>query len=121
MQSKSNLVGQFKIVIGQAGPYLTIFTTLMMAATFYHTTLIEWMGAVGLNIPIWVFLCVMIIGGAIFLLFERKHMLSGYFEAWTAQWWGNKNPMKQKMEELSTNIDEIKSDMDKIKKALKID
>lgn len=121
MQSKSNWVGQFKIVLGQASPYLTIVTALMMAATFYHTTLIEWMGAIGWNIPLWVFLVVVIIGGVTFLLFERKHMVSGYFEAWTEHWWDNKNPMRQKMEKLSLDMDQMKVDMAEIKKVFEID
>jgi len=113
-KKKTNWIGEFKIVIGQAGPYLTIITALMMAATFYHTTLNEWMNAFGLHIPIGVFLGLIVVGAVVFLWYERKYQVGGFFSAWTAQWWINDNPMKASMEKLE-------KDMEEIKKALKID
>jgi hypothetical protein len=113
MKNISRWLGELKIVIGQAGPYLTLLTILMMAATFYHTTLIEWLGVFNINIPLWLFFTVIVVGGAIFLWLERKYMMGGYFDAWTEQWWGSENEMKNSMKKLQ-------SDMDKIKEVLKI-
>jgi hypothetical protein len=105
-------IGEFKVVIGQAGPYLTIITALMMAATFYHTTLNEWMLALGWHIPIWIFFAVIIIGGVVFLWFERRYMVSGFFSAWTEQWWKNDNPMKTSMEKMERDMEKIKEKLD---------
>jgi hypothetical protein len=113
-KKRTDWIGEFKVVIGQAGPYLTIITALMMAATFYHTTLIEWMNAIGWSVPIWIFLLVIVGGGVAFLWFERKYMVSGFFSAWTEQWWKNDNPMK-------TSMEKMEQDMAKIKKKLGIE
>lgn len=114
VKSKSKWLGELKIVIGQAAPYMTIITALMMAATFYHTTLIEWLGVIGFGLPLWLFIAIAIIGGCTVIWFERKYMVGGYFESWTEQWWDNDNPMKKSMEELQ-------ADMRKVKKVLKIE
>ena len=119
MQGISRWFGDLKIVIGQAGPYLTLLTVLMMAATFYHTTLIDWLGAIKITIPIWVFFVVIIVGGGVFLWMEHKYMLGGYFDAWTAGWWNSKNEMKNSMERLQVDMDVMKSDMAEIKEMLK--
>lgn len=108
IKKKTNWIGEFKVVIGQAGPYLTIITALMMAATFYHTTLLEWMNAIGLYIPLWVFFVVIVVGGIVFLWYERQHMVGGFYEVVNDQVWNNPNPMRDKLEEMQEDINKIK-------------
>lgn len=109
IKKKTNWIGELKLVIGQASPYLTIITTLMMAATFYHTTLSGWLYYFGFNLSLWVFLTVLGIGGLVFLWYERKYMLGGYYEVFNEQVWNNDNPMRKDMEQMQEDINEIKS------------
>ena len=111
-KKKSNLVGEFKIVIGQAGPYLTVITALMMAATFYHTTLVDWMSSLGWTIPLWLFFLIIVTGGIAFLLYERRYRVNDYFSAWSEYWWNSNNPMKDSMEKQQGDIDRIKKKLE---------
>lgn len=119
-KKKNNWVGEFKLVMGQASPYLTVITALMMAATFYHTTLIEWASAINWYFPLWAFMSIIIVGGVVFLWYERKHMVGGFYEAVNEQVWNNPNPMKDKIKEIQVDMVKMQEDINKIKKSLEI-
>lgn len=100
--------GMLKILAMQMSIYVSIATVVMMAATFHHTTLIQWLEDWGLpQIPVWLFFVILLAGGLLFLFIEYKFFLSSFYTAWNDQWWEHDNPMKTEIEQIKDNQKKI--------------
>lgn len=91
--------GSFRATISSASGYASWVSYVMQAMTLYYVS--------GLQVPLWLFLLVIIISVALVLLGERKITIPAAYIFMNRQTWDNYNPMREKLEEHGEKLNKI--------------
>lgn len=87
-------------VASQVAIFITVINLLMLAATFYETTLSVWMADAGIYVPFWIFMLVLIVGLMVVALLLYKYAIPSFFSAFNDQFYKHGNLLRQDMEDI---------------------
>lgn len=109
-QTKSmNWWGQFRYIAQFISFYFLILTAVTASGTFFYTVIKPWLKtSFDIDLGIWVFYGILVVGLFSVLIFEYKVTMPGWQSIWNNQWWQHDNPMRQKIEKIEKDIEEIK-------------
>lgn len=91
--------GQFRYIAQFISFYFLILTAVTASGTFFYTVIKPWLKtSFDIELGIWLFYIILLVGLLIVLVFEYKVTMPGWQSIWNKQWWQHDNPMRQMIE-----------------------
>ncbi len=107
--------GGLRNTISNATMYLSLFNTALLIPMAYVSWVQPWFSSLGIELPFWSFLVVIVVLAAVVILIEYKFLTPSNFEFWSDQFWrhGN-NPITKKLEEQEKRLERMENMLAKI-------
>lgn len=114
---KQYYIGRWWGFIKLLGQHVTSYLQLLILAFTSITAYAEinrWLVAEWeVTIPFWAFILAIIVLVVCLILFEYTLSWPSFFSVWNKQIWEHKNPLKEKLENMQSEISEIKKLLEK--------
>ena len=89
--------GGFKSVASNVMSYVILLNLILVAPIAHSTTVDPWLSQRGIQMPLFVFMGLIMLGIVLIFILEYKVSIPSVFHFTNVQWWQHKNPMRKEM------------------------
>ena len=102
-------LGNFKQVVSQLSIYFSVYSMIATTFILWRTVIKPLIDEYQLHIPMWWFILALGVMALIAGFLERHHGMPGFFRSWTQQFYTPDNPMRQNIEKIMADVEELKN------------
>ncbi len=102
-------IGHFKQVIGQLGNYFAMYSMLATSMILWRIVIKPLLEEYQINLGVEWFIVALVVLFSIAGLIEKRKGLHGFFQSWTQHFYTPDNPMRQDIEQIKRDLEELKN------------